>query len=396
MLNMKTLIALIVSDENIQRWFNETPLEGNRVESLWTRLIGKEEADPAPEIIQAQTLTNFQEMILFVLDQLTKTDQNVLFFYKGDFIRDVWMRIQPWVDMRSERPVKLTLSFELDPTTVSPLEDQDRAYAYVEGILSLLTQVPVFNLKIYQKEADQDLLPFAYQDLFCGVARREDDQNRSIYFSRNPALIQYAFHDLKNHFSDRPTLMRAYPEYMEFLDILDTLGDSDDQSQAYVYMPFVYLYLGSLNLRQAMYEDGYIDKIEYQNWGCFHRFMDKARVRKARFILHRQPMWDAFKRGLVKTQGGFIPLGVYHKTFIEETKHYREPATRLDAIAIDALTGKHPMPSVLIYADKTRTFMIRTSTYRGFDPSRIANIITDKSLAFAFYAYLDTIYCKNQ
>lgn len=388
MLKVKSIIALTTRDDQIQRWYNETPLEGSRIDALWKALLEK----VALGQVQADQADDFKGMLRYIFQDLTKSEHDVFFFYRGDFIRDVWNYLYPWINVRSERPVKLNLAFTLDPKTLDLQADPQGARAYVHGILTLLAQVPAFDLEIFAQDRQDSLVLFAYEDLFSGLAHVPEADLPIIYFARNPALIDYTFKGLKNAFAQAPPLMTIHPDFRAYCKSINSqvLGDS-----AYVYFPYLYLYMASLDLRQTMYDQAFIDKAEFEAWGHFHRIVNMDRIKKARIIIQRKSMTDALKQGIVKVQGGMLFLGDYHQAFVEDTAHFMNPESDIEAVAIKEEDAAG-LPPILMYADPDQTVLLRTSTHKVFEDSRLASIVTNKTLAQAFYAYLENIYHSHQ
>lgn len=85
---------------------------------------------------------------------------------------------------------------------------------------------------------------------------------------------------------------------------------------AYAYLPYIYLYMGSADLRQQMFDDGAIDRQEYETWELAHALYHSPGFQVAKLMIPEEAFRSTYEEGFVKVHGGIMDLGPYKAAFL--------------------------------------------------------------------------------
>jgi hypothetical protein len=372
MQNKKGLFVIHVNDDYLEtlKQKNHTERLAGESEALniWDNLLTNVADETQVKIEQTD---EFQPIVQYVLEQMAKGEKDFSYYYDGDFNDNIWSFLCERINIRVERPIRIELNYVINEKFIDYRKDSDRSNLYIHNLLRLISQIPAFDVEIYEAEKKEDAVLFSYEDVFNGVGFCDQDYLEGLCICHNNKLGQLSLQELKESFSHRKKAMSVKGEFTDFIDVLKNV---EKQSSAFAYLPHIYLYMGSRALKEKMYRENAIDHTEYEIWGLFHSFMYKEKVRNStKFIVSSKALTDAYEHGFVKVHGGVMRLEQYKNDFLEDLdKVYQRYIGKEMLVLGSEKTTTFEIPNVMIYSEPKHTLLIRTNVNKRYRLARIA------------------------
>ena len=394
MLNKKGLFVLEIHNHYIDTLLHDVCMVGSGEESkalrIWDDILASLKDETK---VKAEQINDFHPLIQHVLEEMIKGEKDFAFYYDGDFNDNIWSFLCKRMNLRVDRPICIQLSYVLNEIFIDYKHDSACSNAYIHTLLRLISQIPAFDIEIYEAEQKKDVVLFSYEDVCNGIGFCEQGYMQNLYFCQNNKLGQLSLEELQESFSRRKKAMLVKEQFTDFINVLMA---KDEQAPAYVYVPYIYLYMGSNALREKMYQENAIDSMEYETWGLFHSFVNNDKIHNARFIVLPKALTDAYEHGFVKVHGGAMQLEHYKNDFLEDIDKTYKGFTKNNMLILDAeKVTNFKMPNVMIYSEPKHTLLIRTNVNKRYRLTRVANEVVKEELAKAFYHYFDSIYHDN-
>ena len=333
MQNQKGLFVLNVKDdylETLEHTINTQSSAGeSRVLQIWNEIL-ENIADETK--VSIEKTNDFHPMVQYILEQMTKGEKPFSFYYDGDFNDNIWSFLCERTNIRVERPIRINLSYVLNEEFVNYERDSERSDLYIHNLLRLISQIPAFDVEIYEAKEKKSIALFSYEDVVNGIGFCEKDRLDGLYFCLNDKLGELSLQELHESF----LVVKAMSVKEKFTDFIDVLKNREEQIPAYVYLPHIYLYMGSQELKEKMYRENAIDRTEYEIWSLFHFFMNNEKVQDARFIIASKALSDAFEHGFVKVHGSVMQLEKYKNYFLEDIDQLSKKFVRTKTLVLDS------------------------------------------------------------
>ena len=392
----KNFFVLQINDgylETLRRTISaKSPSEQGIALQIWTNIL----SDVADETkVKIKETGDFFPIVQFILEQMAKGEKDFSFYYDGDFNDNIWSYLSKLINIRVDRPICIQLGYVLNENFINYKKDSDRSNTYIHNLLRLISQIPAFDVEIFEAEKKQEAILFSYEDLFNGIGFcGADGTMKDLYLCKNNKLGQLSYQELEESFSQRKKVMLVQGQ---FTNLIKAFKNREKQSSAYAYLPHIYLYMGSEALKEKMYRENAIDRTEYETWGLFQSFLYREKIQDAtKFIVASKALTDVYEHGFVKIHGGVMQLEQYKNDFLEDLHNICQRFAGKEMLVLGS--GKEitfEIPNVMIYSEPKHTLLIRTNVNKRYRLTRIANEVIKEELAEAFYHYFDSIYSGN-
>ncbi|NLB08352.1 MAG: hypothetical protein GX832_01505 [Clostridiales bacterium] len=382
------LFILEVADnylDTLEDSVHEGDLGAGKVLKIWEDIL----TNAADETkVKIERISDFQSLIQYALEYTTTAEKDFPFYYDGDINDNIWSLLSERTDFRIERPIYVRLHYVLNEDFINYKCDSRRSNLYIHNLLRFISQIPGFDIEIYESDKTKSTVLFSYGYALNGFGFSEPDQPESLYFCCNKRLSQLSSQELEAVFSGRKKAMLVKEEFTDFIDVL---ANREEQAPTYVYLPHIHLYMGSQALRERMYQENAIDSIEYETWGFVHSFIHEDKVRASRFIVSAKALSNAYEYGFVKVHGGVMQLEQYKNDFLEDIDRKYNSFSGKNMLVLDKSTD-FAVPNVMVYSEPKHTLLIRTNINKCYRLTRLANEVVKQELAQAFYHYFDSVY----
>ncbi|MDI9471231.1 MAG: hypothetical protein QM296_13680 [Bacillota bacterium] len=384
----KGLFILHVEDDYLDSLGNIPSLgmpEAGGMLRIWEEIFASSDSR-----VRIEESREFFPVVQLMLEQIAKGEKDYSVYYDDDFNDNIWSYFCERTNFRIDRPIRIQLRFVLNEKLIDYRRDPKRSNLYIHNLLRLIAQIPAFDIEIMDRGEEKDTALFSYEDTFNGVTFCKNGNLEGLCFSMNQRLGQLALEELQESFAKRRKIMCLREEFSDFRQVLEEKGG---QVRAYGYVPYIYLYMGSQELREKMYTEHAIDRAEYEIWGMFHTFLVGEKIENARYIVSAKAVSDAYEQGIVKVHGGMMQLEKYKNDFLKDMDWAHRFLQDKGTLFLGSEKSlKLDIPKIMIYSEPKHSMLIRTNVNKRYHLTRVANEVVQEELAGAVYHYLDSIY----
>lgn len=348
-------------------------------------LLSRQAGDlkPALTILGRQRV---RENIIGALTQnFNRLSQDTFFYYTGNII---WCFTDDYLDsnyINIMSPNSARIRFEVDLDAC--LGDRNLALKFLNRFFLLISSLTFLKFELFEKDPKSNqALTFVQKDQFAAWGFDLDqDVPANMFYVENPQTVQAHFQALEEDFSARTPIFGLEKD---FLASIMTRPKNAYKNPPIIYMPRLYLYYGSSDLREKMYQDRFINKIEYDLWGQVHQILKRPEIKQAKIIISKSYLNDTFKRGWVyKANGGLQLFGDYYKSYMEDLFAFFD-SDQIQVIDNDKIENNYRMPTSIIYSDGAVAFAFQFNMMAPYDGDRILYKSEDPRFTHCVYQWL--------
>lgn len=210
----------------------------------------------------------------------------------------------------------------------------------------------------------------------------------NMFFVENPQTVQTQFQVLEKSFSARKPVFSLEED---FLSTILAHPVKKTTPQPIIYLPRLYLYYGSLDLREKMYQDRIINRVEYDMWGNIHSILQRPEVSRAKIIINKAYINDTFKRGWVyKLNGGLQLYGDYYKDYMNDLFGFFG-SDKVQVIDHEKVENSYRLPTSVVYSDKSLAFAFQFNMMAPYELDRVLYKSEDPRFALCVYDWLEAV-----
>lgn len=330
-----------------------------------------------------------QESIINILTQnLYRQREDSTFYYTGNIVScfsDDYLDIN-YVNIMTPNSAEIRFQIDLDRC----LDNPRQALQFLNRFFLLISSLTFLKFAIYESQGPlEDTITFLQKDTFAAWGfNNEAGIPDVMFFVENPDTIDAQYRALERAFSKKSPILTLEKNYVASIIARDYISE---KLQPILYMPRLYLYYGSLELREKMYQDRFINRVEYEMWGQIHQVLSRPEIKEAKIILTKSYINDTFKRGWVyKANGGLQIFGDYYKTYIEDVFSFfdRDKIVVLDN---ENIPNAHRLPTSIVYADGIMAYAFQFNMMAPFDTKRILYKSNNPRFTACVYNWLQAV-----
>ena len=329
----------------------------------------------------AITFTGVQDVIHFLVNYLT---QNVYgssgcstFYYMGNIVRCFNDELLDNIYINYMSPNSLRVKFTVDMDSL--LNDKRKSLTFINAYFRLISALPFLNLEIYEAARSTANIVRMVQkgNIAAWGFELKNDVPDILFVVENEENVDESYQSLRAFFDEKNPIV-SLQENVE--DVFSDIRNGLSSNVPIFYTPRLYLYYGSAELREQMFEDRFINRNEYDLWYKLQTIFSSPAIRQAKILITRAAFNDTFARGWIyKTNGSIQIFGDHYKKYMEDLFMMFQ---RQNVIILDDEKISHVrrLPTVSIYGDPTNAFILQ---FNQMTPYETLNIMyQSKNQAF--------------
>ncbi|MDI9461527.1 MAG: helix-turn-helix domain-containing protein [Saccharofermentanales bacterium] len=347
----------------------------------------EKEKDFASTFIGTQDVVNY--LINYLTQHITHGSKSFsTFYYMGNIVRCFSDDLLDNIYINYMSPNSLKVKFTVNMDLLS--SDYYKGLAFMNAYLRLISALPFLNLEIYKAaQSSADVVSMAQRGGMAGWGFNIIDGVPDVLFvSEDEETIDEGYLSLRMFFEMNQPLLSLQKNCE---DIFVDMGDDPSARTPILYTPRMYLYYGSDELREQMFEDRFINIKEYELWGKLRKVLSGLVTRQTKIIVTKTALNDTFARGWIyKTNGSNQIYGDHYKKYTEDvfTMFQRQNLIILDN---EKISNVRRLPTAIVYSDQATAFVLHFNQMTPYETQNIMSKSNDQAFISLIYAWLEAV-----
>lgn len=174
----------------------------------------------------------------------------------------------------------------LDPSKIEDIY-------FIHKYFRLVSQMPFMEFQLYDNHSQRsEIGRFVIEDYLCGYTTDISASNDfNIFLLRDDERIKESYRFLSEKFDKS---YQAFKPCKKIEQVVDQMKNSPSQDRPCLYISIISAYMGNLDLREEMRQEGLLEDRDYKIWEVLNQLISSPRMNNADIIITEEALDLAF------------------------------------------------------------------------------------------------------